>query len=170
MQQTKEILTKMTGNQNEAKNAKKFMDVAVKEAQEGVTRGEGGPFGAVIVDKYGKIVARAHNMVLQSNDPTAHAEVTCIRKASAKLGRFDLSDCKIYSTCEPCPMCFGAIHWAKIPVCVYAASAADAAEAGFDDAFIYDAIRKTNKEDKCVMKQHEHKGAVDVMRLSYDLY
>eukprot|EP00954_Amorphochlora_amoebiformis_P016834 1315139-Amorphochlora_amoeboformis.AAC.2 len=146
------------------------MDVAVQEAHEGVKRGEGGPFGAVIVNKKGEIVARAHNMVLQTNDPTAHAEVTCIRKASARLGKFDLSDCKIYSTCEPCPMCFGAIHWAKIPVCVYGATAKDAAEAGFDDAFIYNAIRKTTSEKKVDMQQEKHEGAVEVMKLDYKLY
>uniref|UniRef100_A0A6U3BUV7 CMP/dCMP-type deaminase domain-containing protein n=1 Tax=Lotharella globosa TaxID=91324 RepID=A0A6U3BUV7_9EUKA len=155
---------------SEKKAAKKYMDLAVQEAKEGVERGEGGPFGAVIVDSKGEVVARAHNMVLQSNDPTAHAEVTCIRKASAKLGKFDLSDCKIYSTCEPCPMCFGAIHWAKIPVCIFGATAKDAADAGFDDAFIYNAIRKTAKETKCDMVQQQHKGAVDVMKLKYELY
>uniref|UniRef100_A0A7S2TTV5 CMP/dCMP-type deaminase domain-containing protein n=1 Tax=Lotharella oceanica TaxID=641309 RepID=A0A7S2TTV5_9EUKA len=154
----------------EKKSAKKYMDIAVQEAQEGVKRGEGGPFGAVIVDSKGEVVARAHNMVLQTNDPTAHAEVTCIRKASAKLGKFDLSDCKIYSTCEPCPMCFGAIHWAKLPVCVYGATAKDAADAGFDDAFIYNAIRKTTTEKKCEMVQQQHTGAVDVMKLKYELY
>ncbi|GAB5364196.1 hypothetical protein AAMO2058_000948500 [Amorphochlora amoebiformis] len=152
------------------KTCKKYMDVAVQEAHEGVKRGEGGPFGAVIVNKKGEIVARAHNMVLQTNDPTAHAEVTCIRKASARLGKFDLSDCKIYSTCEPCPMCFGAIHWAKIPVCVYGATAKDAAEAGFDDAFIYNAIRKTTSEKKVDMQQEKHEGAVEVMKLDYKLY
>ena len=86
-----------------------LMDIAVQQSVEGVTRGEGGPFGACIT-KDGQIIARAHNMVLQTNDPTAHAEVTCIRKACAHLGRFDLSDCVIYSSCEPCPMCYGAIH------------------------------------------------------------
>mmetsp|Transcript_12605 Transcript_12605/g.18856 ORF Transcript_12605/g.18856 Transcript_12605/m.18856 type:complete len:168 (+) Transcript_12605:83-586(+) len=154
----------------DSKASKKCMDIAVQEAQEGVKRGEGGPFGAVIVNKKGEIVARAHNMVLQTNDPTAHAEVTVIRKASARLGRFDLSDCTIYSTCEPCPMCFGAIHWAKIPVCVYGATAKDAAEAGFDDAFIYNAIRKTTTEKKVDMRQQNHKGAVEVMKLEYSLY
>jgi len=159
-----------TVKDTEKKTVQKYMDMAVQEAKEGVERGEGGPFGAVIVDSKGEIVARAHNMVLQSNDPTAHAEVTCIRKASAKMGKFDLSDCKIYSTCEPCPMCFGAIHWAKIPVCIFGATAKDAAEAGFDDAFIYNAIRKTSKEEKCQMVPVKHKGAVDVMKLKYELY
>jgi hypothetical protein len=86
-----------------------FMDMAVEEACEGIIKGEGGPFGAVIVQD-GLVVARAHNTVLQTNDPTAHAEVTCIRKAAARLGRFDLSDCVLYTSCYPCPMCFGAMH------------------------------------------------------------
>lgn len=147
-----------------------FMDVAVEEAAEGVVKGEGGPFGACIVGPDGKIIARAHNMVLQHNDPTAHAEVTCIRKACARLGRFDLSDCVIYSSCEPCPMCYGAIHWAKLPECKYAATAADAAEAGFDDQFIYDAIRNISKEQHCHFSHEPHKGACSVFKAEYSLY
>ena len=90
-----------------------FMRIALKEAEKGMEKGEGGPFGAVIV-KDGEIISKAHNEVLKTNDPTAHAEMVAIRRASKKLGRFNLSDCDIYSTCEPCPMCFSAIHWAKI--------------------------------------------------------
>jgi len=148
------------------------MEVAVQEAKEGVERGEGGPFGAVIVDKDGKIISRAHNMVLQTNDPTAHAEIQAIRKASSRMGKFDLSGCKIYTTCEPCPMCFGAIHWAKIKHCIYSATAQDAADAGFDNANIYSAIRQTQdpEERKCVMINEEHKPSVDVMKLKYQLY
>mmetsp|Transcript_24332 Transcript_24332/g.36505 ORF Transcript_24332/g.36505 Transcript_24332/m.36505 type:complete len:167 (+) Transcript_24332:76-576(+) len=157
---------------SEKKNAKKFMDIAVQEAKEGVERGEGGPFGAVIVDKDGKVIARAHNMVLQTNDPTAHAEMQAIRKASSRLGRFDLSDCKIYTSCEPCVMCYGAIHWAKIPLCIYSATGVQAHEAGFDNENIYNAIRNTTtaEERKCVMQQQSHAGAVDVMKLKYNLY
>jgi len=156
----------------DSKAVKKYMDIAVQEAKEGVERGEGGPFGAVVVNGQGEIVSRAHNMVLQTNDPTAHAEMTAIQKASSKLGRFDLSDCKIYTTCEPCPMCFGAIHWAKIPVCVYAASVNHASDAGFDNQNIYDAIRQTQQTDEkmCSMTQEQHQGAVEVMKLKYDLY
>ena len=146
------------------------MDVAVEEAVDGVKKGEGGPFGAVIVDGDGNIVARAHNMVLQSNDPTAHAEVTCIRKACSRLGRFDLSDCTIYSSCEPCPMCYGAIHWAKIPHCRYAATASDAAQAGFDDKFIYDSIRNCAKEEHVCFEHDPHQGAVEVFGHRYSLY
>lgn len=145
------------------------MDAAVDEAREGLLKGEGGPFGACIV-RDGEVIARAHNMVLQTNDPTAHAEVTCIRKASSRLGRFDLSDCVLYTSCEPCPMCYGAIHWAKIPVCVYAADRDDAAKAGFDDAFIYDAIKGTAKEEHVKMVHCPCDGAVDVFGQKYDSY
>jgi len=110
----------------------KFMKAAFEEASKGMRKNEGGPFGAVIV-KDGKIIARGHNMVLATNDPTAHAEVIAIRKASRKLGRFDLSDCTIYSTSEPCPMCFAAIRWAKIKTIYYGCSVEDAASIGFDD-------------------------------------
>mmetsp|Transcript_8595 Transcript_8595/g.13911 ORF Transcript_8595/g.13911 Transcript_8595/m.13911 type:complete len:150 (+) Transcript_8595:348-797(+) len=149
-----------------------MMDVAIEEAKEGVERGEGGPFGAVIVDANGKIIARAHNMVLQSNDPTAHAEMEVIRKASARLGKFDLSGCKIYTTCEPCPMCFGAIHWAKIQHCIYSATGQDAANAGFDNENILNAIcQQVKQEDeKCVMTNIKHQPSIDVMKMEYDLY
>merc|ERR1711939_792101 len=145
------------------------MDMAVEEAVEGITKGEGGPFGACVVCD-GKVVARAHNMVLQTNDPTAHAEVTAIRKACARLGRFDLSDCILYTSCEPCPMCYGAIHWAKIPRCIFSATAEDAAKAGFDDKFIYESIRKETDIVHCQFKHEPHTGAVKVFTNKYDLY
>lgn len=113
------------------------MRLAAEEARIGVLRGDGGPFGAVIV-RHGEVIAAAHNTVVSSNDPTAHAEVNAIRLASARLGRFDLSDCELYTSCEPCPMCLAAIHWARIPVVYQGATRADAAEAGFDDQFLYD--------------------------------
>ena len=90
-----------------------YMQIAIEAAREGMESGAGGPFGAVIV-KGGEVIAVAHNEVLATNDPTAHAEIVAIRKATAKLGRFDISDCTLYSTCEPCPMCLSAIHWAGI--------------------------------------------------------
>src|SRR5512136_691190 len=111
---------------------RKFMRMAIREAEKGMRRNEGGPFGAVIV-KDGKVVARAHNRVIKTNDPTAHAEVVAIRKATAKLKRFDLSDCEIYASCEPCPMCFAAIHWAKMRTLYFGCSRKDAAAIGFDD-------------------------------------
>ncbi len=113
------------------------MKLAVEEARRGVLEGHGGPFGAVIV-RNGEVVAAAHNTVVHSKDPTAHAEVNAIRMASARLGRFDLSDCELYTTCEPCPMCLAAIHWARIPVVYQGATRQDAAAAGFDDQFLYD--------------------------------
>lgn len=122
------------------KREEDYMKIAIKEADKGMDSGDGGPFGAVIV-KDGEIISVAHNEVIGSNDPTAHAEVLAIRRASEKLGRFDLSDCEIYSTCEPCPMCFSAIHWAKIKKLYYGCDNRDAAKIGFDDKFIYDVIR-----------------------------
>jgi guanine deaminase len=120
----------------------KFMKLAVDEAFAGMRQGDGGPFGAVIV-KDGKVIASAHNEVIKTNDPTMHAEVNAIRKATKLLGRFDLSDCEIYSSCEPCPMCFAAIHWAKMKSLYVGASRYDAADIGFDDQYIYDVINKT---------------------------
>ena len=122
-----------------------FMKMAIEEAFEGIKNNDGGPFGAVIV-KDGVIVCRGHNQVVKTNDPTAHAEMVAIRKASKIFGRFDLSDCEIYSSCEPCPMCFAAIHWAKIKTLYYCATREDAANAGFDDGYIYDVINGTAKE------------------------
>lgn len=122
--------------------------LAITEAHTGVTLGEGGPFGAVIT-RNGVIVARGHNRVLKTNDPTAHAEVVAIRDACARLGTWSLDDCVLYSSCEPCPMCFSAIHWAKVPKVFFAASADDAAAVGFDDRFLYDALRGKEGEKKC---------------------
>ena len=117
-----------------------YIKKALEEAFKGMESGQGGPFGAVIVQN-GEIIAAAHNKVLATNDPTMHAEIAAIRQASAKLGRFDLSDCEIYSTCQPCPMCLGAVFWAKIPKLYYGCTESDAEEIGFDDKFIYEAIR-----------------------------
>jgi guanine deaminase len=116
------------------------MQIAYDEALKGMHNNEGGPFGAVIVHN-GKVVASAHNEVLKSNDPTAHAEINAIRKASHTLGKFDLSDCVLYTTCYPCPMCMSAIFWARIPTVYYASSMDDAAEGGFDDRIFYEMIR-----------------------------
>lgn len=127
-----------------------YMKAALREARRGAQANEGGPFGAVIV-RAGKIVARAHNSVVGTNDPTAHAEILVIRKASSKLGRFDLSDCEIYTTCEPCPMCLAAIHWARIPVIYFGCTRADAAQIGFDDEFFYRVLQgRTTKAEKRV--------------------
>lgn len=114
-----------------------YMKEAVKEALLGVTKNHGGPFGAVIV-KNGKIIAKAHNQVLKSNDPTAHAEINAIKKASKKLQTFDLSGCEIYTTCMPCPMCSGAIRWANIKTIYYGATSEDADKIGFRDLKFYE--------------------------------
>ncbi len=116
------------------------METAIKEALKGIKKNEGGPFGAVVVRR-GKIIAKGHNMVLKSKDPTAHAEITAIRKATAKLKKYDLSDCELYSTCEPCPMCFSAIHWARIKKVYFGCTKEDAAKIGFDDQLIYDILK-----------------------------
>ncbi len=123
------------------------MGIAIKEAQKGITLNDGGPFGAVISRK-GKIISQGHNEVLKMNDPTCHAEIVAIRKACKKLKRFGLSDCEIYSTCEPCPMCFAAIRWAKIQKLSFGCTRKDAAKIGFDDEFIYDLIKGEKKDKK----------------------
>ena len=120
-----------------------FMKKAIEEASVGVDNNNGGPFGAVRT-KDDKIIATGHNMVLSTNDPTNHAEIVAIRKASENLGRYDLSDCEIYASCEPCPMCLSAIYWARIPIVYYAANSHDAEKAGFDDKRIYDFFIEDN--------------------------
>ncbi len=123
----------------------KFMQIAYEEALAGLRKNHGGPFGAVVVQN-GTIIARAHNQVIDSHDPTAHAEILAIRLASTQLETFDLSGCEIYSTCEPCPMCLGAIIWAKIRNLYYACTQEDAAKIGFDDQLIYHTIRGETNE------------------------
>ncbi len=113
-----------------------FLRQAIALARAGMERGEGGPFGCVIV-KDGQVVGRGNNRVTSSNDPTAHAEVVAIRAACAQLNSFQLEGCTVYTSCEPCPMCLGAIYWARPARIVYAATREDAADAGFDDSFIY---------------------------------
>lgn len=113
-----------------------FMQEAVRAAQEGVEKGNGGPFGSVVV-KDGKIVGRSSNMVFATNDPTAHAEVMAIRDASKNLGTAELTGCDIYTLGEPCPMCMAAIYWARIEKVYYANTKEQAARIGFDDSFIY---------------------------------
>jgi guanine deaminase len=115
------------------------MEHAARLAQQGVEKGEGGPFGAVVVQD-GKIVGEANNRVLKDNDPTAHAEILAIRAAARRLGRFHLDGCEIFTTCEPCPMCLAAIHWAHLDRVHYAMTRHDAAAIGFDDAAIYEII------------------------------
>jgi guanine deaminase len=131
------------------------MKIAIEEAYKGMRAGDGGPFGAVIV-KDGEIISVGHNEVIKTNDPTAHAEIVALRKATSKLGRFDLSDCEIYSSCEPCPMCFAAIHWAKMKSLFYGATRYDAAAIDFDDQYIYDVINKTATKEQVAIHPIDH--------------
>jgi len=140
----------------------KFMELALKEAEKGVKKNKGGPFGAVIV-KDNKIIAKAYNSVPSSKDATCHAEINAIRKASKKLKRFDLSDCELYITCEPCPMCFAAICWAKIKKIYWSASRKDAADIGFDDKFIYD-IFSGKEKSKVKSLQIDKDSCEDIMK------
>jgi tRNA(Arg) A34 adenosine deaminase TadA len=116
------------------------MQQAIALATESVTSGRGGPFGAVIV-RNGEVLAAGSNLVTATNDPTAHAEVVVIRNACTKLGSFSLEGCEIYTSCEPCPMCLAAIYWARMDAIYYGSTAADAAAAGFDDAFLYEEMK-----------------------------
>ncbi|WP_163514202.1 nucleoside deaminase [Gelidibacter japonicus] len=120
-------------------NKNKFMLEAVNAALKGMENNDGGPFGCVIV-KDGKIVGRGNNKVTSHNDPTAHAEIIAIRDACKNLNSFQLEGCVIYTSCEPCPMCFGAIYWARPDKVYYGCSHQDAADIDFDDAFIYKEI------------------------------
>jgi len=120
---------------------KKFMQQAINMAEKGMDSKAGGPFGCVIV-KDGKIIAEGHNEVTSTNDPTAHAEVVTIRKACKTLNSFQLDDCVIYTSCEPCPMCLGAIYWARPKQVFYACNKVDAAKINFDDQFIYEELDK----------------------------
>ncbi|MDQ3192606.1 MAG: nucleoside deaminase [Bacteroidota bacterium] len=125
----------------------KFMREAIKLSLDNVKTGEGGPFGAVVV-KDGKIIARGRNLVASTNDPTAHAEVVAIREACKNLNSFQLEDCEIYTSCEPCPMCLGAIYWARPKTVYYGNTKKDAAEILFDDDFIYNELAVPMNERK----------------------
>lgn len=125
----------------------KFMRRAIELARKGMENGAGGPFGAVIV-KNGEIVGEGCNRVTSTNDPTAHAEVVAIRAACQNLNSFQLDGCVLYTSCEPCPMCLGAIYWARPAKIFYAALHKDAAKIGFDDQFIYEEIEKPITERK----------------------
>lgn len=137
------------------------MHRAIELAQSGMEQNHGGPFGCVIV-KNGTIIAEGHNRVTTDNDPTAHAEIIAIRKACAKLNDFQLTDCEIYTSCEPCPMCFGAIYWARPKKIYYAANREDAAKAGFDDEFIYKELENSKKDHTIPMQQSERNKAIQV--------
>ena len=118
-----------------------FMMEAINLSQRGINTNEGGPFGCVIV-KDDKIIGRGNNKVITNTDPTAHAEIVAIREACSRLGSFQLNDCEIYSSCEPCPMCLGAIYWARPKIIYYANTREDAASIGFDDSLIYSEMKE----------------------------
>ncbi len=136
---------------------------AIELAIENVRLRQGGPFGAVVV-KDGQIIAEAANSVTSANDPTAHAEIVVIPKACATLGLFALHGCEIYSSCEPCPMCLGAIYWARPALVYYGSTAADAAKAGFDDSLIYSEIPQPHSERKIPMIHLMPEEAIEAFR------
>ncbi|WP_041779159.1 nucleoside deaminase [Belliella baltica] len=129
-----------------------FMKMAIELSQKGMDLGKGGPFGCIIV-RNGEVIGKGSNSVSSTNDPTAHAEVMAIRDACKNLNNFQLEDCDIYTSCEPCPMCLGAIYWARPARVFYANSKKDAAKAGFDDQFIYDELDLPYHQRKIPFKQ-----------------
>lgn len=140
-----------------------FMNEAIELAKAGVEEGLGGPFGAVVV-KDGQIIGRGQNRVLADADPTAHAEVVAIREACASLGSFQLEDCTLYTSCEPCPMCLGAIYWARPARMVYACTRDDASDIGFDDGFIYEEINRPLSERRIPTQQTMRRQSLEAMQ------
>lgn len=136
-----------------------FMTRAIQLSLDNVLSGQGGPFGAVIV-KDGNLIAEGVNQVTSHNDPTAHAEVVAIRAACSTLGRFSLKGCEIYTSCEPCPMCLGAIYWAHLTRVYFGNVAAEASKAGFDDSFIYHEFEQPFAQRSIPMIQMMHEEAL----------
>jgi guanine deaminase len=141
-----------------------FMREAIALSKSNVENGTGGPFGAIIV-KDGKMIAKSANLVTTTNDPTAHAEVSAIRLACKELNTFNLEGSVIYTSCEPCPMCLGAIYWAHLDKIYYANSKKDAADIGFDDAFIYEEIDLHPSKRKLVAEQILNQEALTVFEM-----
>jgi guanine deaminase len=140
-----------------------FMQEAIRQATENVRAGRGGPFAAVVV-KDGRIIAAGANSVTSANDPTAHAEINAIREACRTLGTFQLAGCEIYTSCEPCPMCLGAIYWARPDRVFYAATARDAAAAGFDDSFIYEELKLAQEERRIPLEPMMREAGLEPFR------
>jgi tRNA(Arg) A34 adenosine deaminase TadA len=140
---------------------KKFMQRAIELSRSALDRSDGGPFGCVVV-KNGKIIGEGSNRVTRENDPTAHAEVVAIRNACRNMGDFQLTECEIYTSCEPCPMCLGAIYWARPKVVYFANTKEDAAKVDFDDDFIYREIQIDPDHRVIPMLHHPEKAAKDV--------
>ena len=139
----------------------KYMEIAKNAAENGIKLNEGGPFGAVITDKHGNIIATGNNQVLKNNDPTAHAEVMAIRNACKKLNTYDLSNYILYTSCEPCPMCLSAIIWSNIKEVYYACTRDDAANIGFRDDLIYEYLKGNNK-GLISLKQIDRNDCIDI--------
>lgn len=144
-------------------NDRQFMQRAIELARIGVEQNLGGPFGCIVV-KDGLVVGEGNNQVTSSNDPTAHAEVLAIREACKSLNSFQLDGCTIYTSCEPCPMCLGAIYWARPEKVFYACTRDDAAAIGFDDDFIYQELGKTNDSRELVLTNLMRDEALEVFR------
>ena len=142
---------------------KSYMREAIRLSIQMMRRGKGGPFGAVVVRR-GKVVGRGWNRVTSTNDPTAHAEVTAIREACRRLKTFQLDDCEIYTSCEPCPMCLAAIYWARIGRIFYAGARRDAAAIGFDDDFLYREVARPVSRRKIPMRQLLRGDALKVFK------
>lgn len=140
-----------------------FMQRAIDLAEKGLDSNAGGPFGAVIV-KDNKIISEGYNKVTSTNDPTAHAEIIAIKEACKKLNSFQLDDCTIYTSCEPCPMCLGAIYWARPKKVFYACNREDAAMIDFDDQFIYDELKKKINERQIEFRNLMKKEALVVFK------
>ena len=138
-----------------------YIKKAKQEALDGMLKNDGGPFGAVITDMEGNIIATGHNQVFKNNDPTAHAEVMAIRNACQKLNTYDLSNYVLYTSCEPCPMCLSAIIWSNIKEVYYACTREDASEIGFRDDDIYEYL-KGNKKDLITLKQLDREECIDI--------
>ena len=145
-------------------NEKQFMKRAIELAQLGMKSNAGGPFGAIVV-KSNEIIGEGFNQVTSTNDPTAHAEVVAIRSACAKLNTFQLDDCVIYTSCEPCPMCLGAIYWARPLKVYYGCNREDAAAIGFDDQFIYDEIKRDLDQRKIPFQNFMRTEALEVFKM-----
>ena len=141
-------------------NHKEYMSEAVKAALKGIQNNEGGPFGCIVV-KNGEIVGRGNNLVTSTNDPTAHGEITAIRDACKNLNSFQLDGCIIYTSCEPCPMCLGAIYWSRAEKVYYGCNQKDAAAIGFDDEFIYREIDVAKEQRKIPFVQIARNVAIE---------
>jgi guanine deaminase len=154
-----EHLTMNNERHTENDERQQFMREAIRLSIENIQSGKGGPFAAVIV-KDGKIIARGTNLVLSANDPTAHAEIAAIREACKILNSFQLDGCEIFTSCEPCPMCLGAIYWARPERVFYGNTKQDAAEINFDDSFIYEELTKKMTDRSIPMVQVLHEEAL----------